>query len=328
MTSIAEIVQTAVGTDNERRKEAEAYLTNLMASEPDNFAKEMMKLFNSENTPPFLRQASGLILKKTVSQKINDHIYWTVVSNGIREEIKNCLLCLLLSKENSIVQTSASLISEIFTVELPLNTWPSLIPSIASNTKHQEISVRKAAISTLGYICEAAKRGNLGKFISRESSEQIMSGIMLGLDASTTDYSIAISALKALSDSMSFFEEIYAKKEVRDFVLSKIGTFLSHDSHDVKKEVISCLIDYAKVNYKYMGESIAALFQALVPLINGDDDIAIPGVEFFNTLAMEDKDKGQQILLSVTQFLVPLLIEQLIRSVNLKFISGKRRRRL
>lgn len=46
------------------------------------------------------------------------------------------------------------MISSIATLEIPRNEWNDLIPLLIQNVNHQSIDVKKAAIITLGYICD------------------------------------------------------------------------------------------------------------------------------------------------------------------------------
>jgi hypothetical protein len=46
-------------------------------------------------------------------------------------------------------------ISEICAVELPRKEWPDIISNLVANTTNDQVEIKKAAMMTLGYICEA-----------------------------------------------------------------------------------------------------------------------------------------------------------------------------
>lgn len=46
------------------------------------------------------------------------------------------------------------MISSIASLEIPQNEWNELIPLLIQNVNHKNMDVKKAAIITLGYICD------------------------------------------------------------------------------------------------------------------------------------------------------------------------------
>jgi importin subunit beta-1 len=67
-----------------------------------------------------------------------------------------------------------------------------LIPSLAINLTHTDVEVKKAAIMTLGFICEALKDKQLESFLEASKIEEILKGILLGLKKDETDSEVTL----------------------------------------------------------------------------------------------------------------------------------------
>ena len=67
---------------------------------------------------------------------------------------------------------------------------------------------------------------------------------------------------------------------------------LTVDNKNVKTKTAQCLIDFCKLYYPLLEEYIQSIFDNLTPLLmNPDEEISIPAIEVFNTIAIEDKER-------------------------------------
>ena len=67
---------------------------------------------------------------------------------------------------------------------------------------------------------------------------------------------------------------------------------LNVDSKNVKIKTAQCLIDFSKLHYTKLKEYILSFVENLGPvMMNGDEEIASPAIEVFNTIAIEDRDR-------------------------------------
>lgn len=67
---------------------------------------------------------------------------------------------------------------------------------------------------------------------------------------------------------------------------------LSVDNKNVKIKTAQCLIDFSKLYYHLLDEYIQNIFDSLANLLIPDDEeINIPAIEVFNTIAIEDKER-------------------------------------
>lgn len=60
----------------------------------------------------------------------------------------------LISKVILARRSAASLIAIICGIELPRNLWPEVISILANNSSNENEEIKKAALLTLGFICE------------------------------------------------------------------------------------------------------------------------------------------------------------------------------
>ena len=67
---------------------------------------------------------------------------------------------------------------------------------------------------------------------------------------------------------------------------------LSIDDKNVRIKTAQCLIDFSKLHYNKLEEYIPLFLDGLTPLMmHNDEEIAIPAIEVFNTIAIEDRDR-------------------------------------
>jgi len=170
-------------------------------------------------------------------------------------------------------------ISTIFTLELPKQGWPDLIPNLASNTNNEQLEIRKAAIMTLGDICEKLKHEKM-QCLELSQVENIMMGICLGMKKDETHQEIKLIAVKAMRDSMAFMEPLFHKVEVRNYMAGLLIGLCQNEQDSVKIPSIQAIIEFCKYNYDRLDQYIVALFNATSPLIiSANNDLAVAATE-------------------------------------------------
>ena len=67
---------------------------------------------------------------------------------------------------------------------------------------------------------------------------------------------------------------------------------LSVDNNNIRIKTAQCLIDFSKLHYNKLGEYIDSFMDGLTPLmVHANEEVAIPAIEVFNTIAIEDRDR-------------------------------------
>ena len=77
------------------------------------------------------------------------------------------------------MRAGANTIANIAAIEIVRGEWLEIVNSLASNATHQDVNIRRASITTLGFICEELKLVKCN--IHAGSCEQILAGILIGL---------------------------------------------------------------------------------------------------------------------------------------------------
>lgn len=75
-----------------------------------------------------------------------------------RGQAKHVLLATLISPSVKIMRASANAVATIAAVEISRGEWLDIITTFAENSLNQDSSIRRASITTLGYICEELKQ--------------------------------------------------------------------------------------------------------------------------------------------------------------------------
>jgi importin subunit beta-1 len=53
---------------------------------------------------------------------------------------------------------AAQIIAAVADIELPRNEWPDLMSILMKNAQMENVNMKKAALSTIGFICESIVR--------------------------------------------------------------------------------------------------------------------------------------------------------------------------
>lgn len=106
---------------------------------------------------------------------------------------------------------------------------------------------------------------------------------------------------------------------------------LKVESKNVKIKTAQCLIDFSKLHYPKLEECLLMFIDSLIPvMLHNDEEVAIPAIEVFNTIAIEDRDRDstrqfsnvQQVNASMNymkmiyQKIIPALLQNLLRDVR------------
>lgn len=156
-TALAQIVEIGLtATDSNIRIQNENQLLNFRSNQPEQFMKDCIQEFKNDSLKPQVRQSIGTILRMTLTNPLKDgqDICWRLLDINFKTEIRSACLSQLISKEILIKKASADLIASIFSIDIRENSWPDLLANLSKNTQHDNLEIKKAAIMTLGEICD------------------------------------------------------------------------------------------------------------------------------------------------------------------------------
>lgn len=77
------------------------------------------------------------------------------------------------------MRSGANAIAQIAAIEIARNEWLEIVNALAENSMHQDLQIRRASITTLGYICEELKSTTTG--VNNQTCEQILGSLLLGI---------------------------------------------------------------------------------------------------------------------------------------------------
>jgi importin subunit beta-1 len=80
--------------------------------------------------------------------------YWIQLDVEFKSNIKVAILATLASPKGLVRGQVAQIIAAIATLELPRKEWDDLLPSLCGNATSQELNIRLASLTTIGYICD------------------------------------------------------------------------------------------------------------------------------------------------------------------------------
>jgi importin subunit beta-1 len=126
-----------------------------------------------------------------------------MVAANVREHIKQLLLSNLVSPHVLVMRAGANVIAQVASIEIPRGEWLEIVASLADNSMHEEVNIRRASITTLGFICEELK--NVQTEINRQTCEQILGSLLICLRETSDIVEIALAALR---ESVVFLRHI------------------------------------------------------------------------------------------------------------------------
>jgi hypothetical protein len=85
-----------------------------------------------------------------------------------------------MSNNILVMRAGANVIAQIAAIEISRGEWLGIVNSLAANSMHSQLNVRRASITTLGFICEELKLVSAN--INQTTCEQILGSLLLGLE--------------------------------------------------------------------------------------------------------------------------------------------------
>ncbi|EGR27486.1 importin beta, putative, partial [Ichthyophthirius multifiliis] len=285
-------------TDNELRKQSESQLATYLQQDPNSYFTQLVSEFINQQNEPIFRQFACTILNQAILKNIDSKQYaWECLDQNLRENIKSTLLSNMMTNIQLIQKSCANAISSICVVEIPQKQWQNLISDLSSSTQpNVDIQIKKAAIMTLGQICDKLKQHRFS--LEPQQKEQILTAILLGLSPEEQDVDIKTNSIIALGDAIEFMEELFQQKMVLEFSTQQLISCITNPLDvETLKLALQRTTDYVKTLHKYIGQYIVNLYNATENFIAHEDpEIACPAIEIWTTIASEYLERRKQNL--------------------------------
>jgi len=111
----------------------------------------------------------------------------------------------------------ANIIATIASIEVPRKEWDDLIPNLCNNSTSDDINIKLASLTTLGYICE--------ELLPEDLNDEVKNNIILALTNNIIDsgpVEPSKLSIKALLYSIPFTSPNFKVQNERDFIMQKV----------------------------------------------------------------------------------------------------------
>lgn len=158
--------------------------------------------------------------KHANSMPVQDQIYenfWINMETEFKGNMKMALLATLATPKALVRGQIANILAAIASIEIPRKEWDDLIPSLCANSTSEELNIKLASLTTLGYICEELNPDDL--------TDTIKNNILLALTnniSNTEPHEPTRLAIRALLFSIPYTSPNFQVPNERDFIMEKI----------------------------------------------------------------------------------------------------------
>lgn len=198
---------------------------------------------------------------------------------GGRQEIKDILLANLITSNVGVMKSTANVIAEIAAIEISRKEWLDIINLLAQNSMHSDINVKRASITTLGYVCEEIKTVSCN--VPNEYCEQILGSLLLGL---REQGDIAETSLTAIRNSIVFLGSLLENAECCNQTFHILLPYLNSDYCE---KVYQILFEFGKTCYHLLGNYIGDILNKTVEHIQQRNGNTLLALEFWDTVGTE-----------------------------------------
>lgn len=112
-----------------------------------------------------------------------------------------------------------------------------MIPALCNNSTSEDLNIRLASLTTLGYICEELTTDDLSDGLKNNIILAVVNNIMNGEDIVEPSR----LAIKALLHSIPFTAPNFKVQEERDFIMQKVFAACGSVDEEIQESALHCL---------------------------------------------------------------------------------------
>ncbi|XP_050527566.1 importin subunit beta-like [Daktulosphaira vitifoliae] len=326
VVQVTSLLERTISTDKDELNQIQKFLEHAAQTNLLGFLKTLSNVLLFSVNNPVARIAAGLQIKNHITSK----------DEAVKEQMKQRWLSFpeqdrVFIKENifkalgteSRPSSAAQCVASVAIIELPLNLWPGLIASLASNVTDPNSSdlLREASLETIGYICADTDREVL-----KSESNTVLTAIVHGM--TQNNINVCFAAATALYNSLEFTKGNFDKKNERDYIMEVVCKATQSPETQIKVAALQCLVKIVSLYYEHMELYMSTLFPITLEAIKSDlDEVALQGIEFWSSVAEEEADlmyEGQcqdstpekKLMMyseGALEFITPVLMEKLTK---------------
>ena len=271
-----EVVNNSVGGHNQEiRSTNESILMNFILKQSNDFVTVSTKLFQKSDMSLSSRISIGTVIQLSLRpvDSENGVSIWGNISHESKEALKSCGLDCLIDTNDIVRNSAATLTAAVFVLDAKTDkSWFELLDILAQNIENEDQSIMKAAINTLGYICEYLKMDQVID-LPVDKTDSLIAGICNGLK----DFSvITVTSLNALSNSLDFLKSKLEREDFSDYILQLLINLIAPciQNNDEKSLflIIRSLAFICKIIFARFLKYKDIIFTRLVELYNLDNN--------------------------------------------------------
>lgn len=127
----------------------------------------------------------------------------------VKENVKTAFLMHLIEESPLIWRGTAFCLSAIAKIELPQGKWTDIIQNLSSNSTHENLTVRKAALMTLSNICEELREDDNVECLNVDNKGFILSSFVNNLSDARIDNEVREICINGILQLISAAEAIF-----------------------------------------------------------------------------------------------------------------------
>ncbi|KAI0628226.1 ARM repeat-containing protein [Trametes polyzona] len=258
-----------------------------------------------------VRQLAAVELRKRISQNSGD--LWLQLPPEQREELKTKVPELVLRETNNLVRHStARVIAAIAYIEMPLGTWPQLLPFLEQTATSDLVAQREVGIYILYTVLENIVEGF-------ESHLQSFFKLFSGLLADPESTEVRITTVRALGVVAQYIDsddkdDIQSFQQLLPGMIAVIGQAVESGNETAARQLFDVLETLLILEVPLLGQHIPQLAEFLLRYganRNYDPELRVLALNALNWTVQYKKSKVQSHNLApaILEGLMPITTE-------------------
>jgi len=199
--------------------------------------------------------------------------------------MKIAILATLASPQSKVRRQIAQILSSIASIEIPRKEWDELIPSLCTNSSNDELNIRLASLTTLGYICDELYPED----ISDPLKNQIILALINNISASPDSLESTRLAIKALPNAVPYASQNFKVDAERDYIMEKIFMACESPDEEVREFALNTLQEVGTQQYESVEIYFKQICAVTAAAANSESNkVGAQAFEFWTTLAEDE----------------------------------------
>lgn len=240
---------------------------------------------------------------------------WRSLSQSVKRNIKGNLLTLLVSDDADIKRSACTMTANVFVVDcLTDREWLDLLPILTSSLSNSNMIIKRAAVTTLGYICDTLFRYRVTN-ISDEQIEPLLMGICKGLEGVDE---LTETAIQAFSSSIQFLQRRLNDPVIAKYIVELLLKLLCSlnqiaQGSEMQRNLIFCITKISKMLFKVMTTYLPVLYAEMLKAYQHGPGMVVACNQFFIAMVKMEDLRGTRYLSEIWRTLMDNSLHELLK---------------